>query len=298
KIELDAFSVFAGSWRVRNGQVEVPGGDEAIAVWEGAVGEKASRPGRFLLKLATRDSGRLFFYYDAVDALDPVRQRFALGLGASRRPEDSFRTVRDAFSKETTWWKPGWGSFSRSPVDAGLVLREIRVLPSGDMAPPAGRVFWRAVFGDGPPSEKEPGLADAPFLVHRIATAHVGVRRPRLDPLRLAQRIFADIPPASIGDAVTAVQAIEDRPALVYMLERMGFRDPTLYAEAVRSAHRFDRLAGEAQARALGQFQGALLLLDRARLRRTIDLVTAARLLRWRLAVPRPGGGVAGRVAD
>jgi hypothetical protein len=299
KVELDAFSVFAGSWRVRNARVEVPGGDEAKALWEGAVGEKVSRPARFLLRLATRDSGRLFFFYDAVDTLDPVRQRFALGLAVSRRPGDSFRTVRDAFSKEPTWWKPGWGSFSRSPVDAGLVLREIRVLPSGDMAPPAGRVFWRAVFGEGPPSDKEPGLADAPYLVHRIATGHVDVRRVRLDQLRFAQRVFADIPPASVGDAVTAVQALEDRPALVYMLERMGFRDPTLYAEAVRSAHRFDRLAGEAQARALGQFQGALLLLDRARFRRTIDLVTAESLLRWLLAVPvTEEGEFEGRLAS
>src|SRR5262249_14736284 len=80
-------------------------------------------------------------------------------------------------------------------------------------------------------------------------------------------------------------------------LERMGFRDPTLYAEAVRSAHRFDRLAGEAQARALGQFQGALLLLDRARFRRTIDLVTAESLLRWLLAVPVTEGEFEGRLA-
>jgi hypothetical protein len=283
---------------VRNGRVEVPGGADATVLWEGAVGEKTSRPSRFLLKLATRDSGRLFFYYDAVDTLEPARQRFALGLGSSKPSGEGFRTVREAFSKEPTWWRPGWGSFSRSSVDAGLVLREIRALPSGEMAPPAGRVFWRAVFGDGPPSEKEPATTDAAYLVHRIATGPIESRRVRLDELRFAQRVFASFPPAFVGDAISAVQAIEDRPALVYMLERMGFQDPGLYAEAVRSARRFDHLTGDAQARALAQFQGALVLLDRARFHRTLDLVSAESLLRWLLAVSvTEQGEFEGRIA-
>jgi hypothetical protein len=299
RVELDAFSVFAGSWRVRNGRVAVPGGDEAAALWEAAVGEKVSRPGRFLQKLAIRDSGRLFFFYDAVDGLDPLRQRFALGLSPrSSRSGEVFKTVREVFSREPTWWRPGWGSFSRAGVDAGLLLREVRVLPSGEVAPPASRVFWRAVFGDGSASDREPATVDAAYLALRIATGTIESRRARLDQLRFAQRVFSDAPPAFVGDAVIAVQALEDRPALVYALERMGFSDPSLYAEAVRASRRFDRLQGEAQGRALAQFQGALLILDRARFRRTLDLVAVESLLRWLLAVPvTEEGDFEGRIA-
>jgi hypothetical protein len=299
RVELDAFSVFAGSWRVRNGRVAVPGGEEAAPLWEGALGEKVSRPGRFLQKLVTRDSGRLFFFYDVLDGLDAARQRFALGLvPGSDRSGQVFKTVREAFSHESTWWKPGWGSFSRASVDAGLLLREVRVLPSGEMAPPASRVFWRAVFGEGPGSDKERVAVDAAYLTQRIATGPPDTRRTRLDQLRLAQRVFADVPPALVGEAVTAVKGLEDRSALVYMLERMGFTDPVLYAEALRASHRFDRLEGEAHSRALAQFQGVLLILDRARFRRTLDLVAVESLLRWLFAVPvTEHGEFEGRIA-
>ncbi len=299
RLDLDAFSVFAGSWRVRQGRVAVPGGDEAAPLWETAVGEKTSRPGRFLQKLVTRDSGRLFFFYDSVDRLDSARQRFALGLGTRPgRPDDVFRVVREVFSREPTWWKPGWGSFSRTEVDAGRVLQEVRVLPSGELAPPAGRVFWRAVFGAGSGPERETASMDAAFLVQHVASGTVESRRLRLEQIRFAQRVFGEAPPASVGDMVTAVQGLDNRPALVYALERMGFRDPVLYTEALRASRRFDRLSGDAQARALAQFQGALLILDRARFRRTLDPVAAESLLRWLLAVPlSEQGEFEGRIA-
>jgi hypothetical protein len=299
RVELDAFSVFAGSWRVRDGRVAVPGGEEAAPLWEAAVGEKVSRPARFLQKLASRDSGRLFFFYDAVDGLDLPRQRFALGL--AHGPDHSgavFKIVREAFSRESTWWRPGWGSYSRADVDAGLLLREVRVHSSGQMAPPASRVFWRAVFGEGPGSDKEGSTVDAAYLAQRVANGPPEVRRTRLDQLRLAQRVFADAPPALVGDAVKAVQGLEDREALVYMLERMGVTDPDLYAEALRASHELDRLEGEAQSRALAQFQGVLLILDRARFRRTLDVVAVESLLRWLFAVPlSERGEFEGRIA-
>ncbi len=303
RADLEAFSVFAGSWHVRQGRVAVPGAERAVRLWETAVGEKTSRPGRFLLKLMAQDGGRLFFFYDSVDRLDPARQRFALGLEGGSA--SIFRAVREVFSREPAWWKPGWGSFSRSEVDAGRLLREVRVLPSGELAPPAGRVFWRAVFGAGSGSERAgvPAQADAGLLAERVASGVVESRRLRLEQLRFAQRVFSDAPAGRVADTASAVQGLGDRPALVYSLERMGFRDPALYAEAGRAARRFDRLSGEAQARALAQFQGALFILERARLRRTLGPVEVESLLRWLLAVTLsdPGdfdGGIAAWLSE
>jgi len=287
--DLEAFSVFAGSWRVRQGRVAVPGGEEAAPLWESAVGERTSRPDRFLRKLLARDGARLFFYYDSVDRLDPPRQRFALGLGIpGERRGEAFRLLREVFSREPPWWKPGWGSFSRSDVDAGSLFQAVRVLPSGEMAPPSGRVFWRAVFGEGSGGDKSasPPNADAAFLAARVASGVIESRRLRLEQLRFAQRVFADAPASSVADTATAVQSVEDRPALVYSLERMGFHDPALYAEALRAARRFDRLTAETQARALAQFQGALFILERARFRRVLDGVAALSLVHSLIAVP------------
>src|SRR5207237_912646 len=70
--ERDAavFAAFAGSLRIRRGEVELPGGAAAMALWEAVVGEKVTDPDRFIRELFSRDEGRIAYVYDALNMFD------------------------------------------------------------------------------------------------------------------------------------------------------------------------------------------------------------------------------------
>ena len=76
----EPFAVFANGVHVQDGRIVPPGGDEAIPLWEAVVGERVTRPDRFLAALFTRAEGRMAGLYDTIGQLDRGRQRFALGL--------------------------------------------------------------------------------------------------------------------------------------------------------------------------------------------------------------------------
>ena len=83
------------------------------------------------------------------------------------------------------------------------------------------------------------------------------------------------------------MQGLKDARAAVLSLERMGSRDPALYAAATRAA----RAAASAPSPrerwlAQGGLQGALALIDRARVARTVDLAAAESLARSLFALP------------
>src|SRR6185503_7129655 len=79
----EVFAVFAESVHVLNGRMTLPGGDEAVPLWEAVIGESVTSPDRFLVALFTRVEGRLARLYDTIGQLDRGRQRYALGLWMS-----------------------------------------------------------------------------------------------------------------------------------------------------------------------------------------------------------------------
>ena len=93
-----AFATFAAHLQVRANRVVVPGGDQAVPLWEALVGEKTGQPARFILQLFTRDKGRLAYLYDTIGSLDPARASFALGLwiADARARVDRFRALGSA----------------------------------------------------------------------------------------------------------------------------------------------------------------------------------------------------------
>ena len=60
--------------------------DEAVALWEAVVGEKVTRPDRFIAQLFELNEGRLAYLYDTIGQLDPPRRAFALGLWITDAP--------------------------------------------------------------------------------------------------------------------------------------------------------------------------------------------------------------------
>ena len=76
---LSTFARFAGSLRVHDGEVRVPGGAEAVSFWERLVDASPSDPERFVERLFARSSGRVAQAYHMVSRLPERQQRFVLG---------------------------------------------------------------------------------------------------------------------------------------------------------------------------------------------------------------------------
>jgi hypothetical protein len=288
----DVLALFGGSFRVRDGALDLPGGAEAAALWEEVARESPRRPARFLAALLGAKGGRRALLYDALARLDERGRRFALGLGLpdARERDSRFRALTEAVDAERAWWRLEGGAFSRPDVDAARLLREVRVTDEGALAPPASRAFWEAVFdGQGLADPRALWLArvrsapaaDAAWLVERIATGSPVDRGRRFEQLTFGQRVFAGAPEDLLADVLASVRALPRRRALLLALERMGSRDPALFAAAVGAADRLQEISDQARrARSLAQLQGALAVLERSRFSRALDPVTAEGLAR------------------
>ena len=274
--EAEAFAVFAARFRVRQGVVVVPGGPEAEAAWQKLVGVSPREPARFLFALMRSRAGRHAFLYDTLAGLDEPRLRFALGLDrpAALRAT-ALAELAAVFEGETPWWRRDGPAFARPEVDAARVLREVRVAPSGVLAAPRSAALWDGIFGGGSrvDSEKRPAIAgdaSAAWLAGRIALSPPAVRSLRLEQVLFAQRVFADPRPSDSGLGV-ALDGLRDARALVLALERLGSRDPGVYAAGVQAARGIPG-RGPARDADLRAFEAALALVEHARLTEALEL--------------------------
>jgi hypothetical protein len=99
-----------------------------------------------------------------------------------------------------------------------------------------------------------------------------------------------------LPDALVAVDGLRDARALVLALERMGVREPSLFAAGVRAARRAGSRTGEDGRRLQLGLQGALGVIDRARFAGTLGLAAAADLARSLFALPLGERGAGERV--
>ena len=307
----DVFSVFAGSLRIRDENVEVPGGKEAESLWEDVTGESPSRPDRFVFELLDRSDGRLAFLYHTASHLEPAALRFALGLTEvdPERRRTRFRALAASFRRGPAWWQPAGGAFARPLVDPAFVLGEVRVESDGRPAPPAGLAFWEAVFAGKAavadrPGDPQDSAFDAAWLAESVALAPTPEkRRERLTQIAFAQRVLGAIAPRDRTDALATLRGLASQPSLVLTLDRMDLRAPGTYARALRRAEQLSARGGSRPgAIALTLFQGALALVERARFSRTLEASHVESLVLSLAAVPAPdrayGGGVARWIVD
>ncbi len=285
-----AFAVFSGALSVHDGAVQVPGGAGSRELWEELVREPVARPAAFIQALFDREEGRLAFFFDSVARLDPASQRFALAESAAPdRRADRFRALWSVFAACAPWWDAS-RQVSRPEVDASRVLIEVRVGPEGSLSPPASQALWRAALAAGPlqpvsPARLGPEPADAAWLVEQIAGAAPGAALERLAAFRFGQRVLAAADP-SAPDTLQALRGFIRYPGLLLSLERIGIRDPALLSACVRHAQHFTAYPlGPRTAPTLIQFQGALALVERARVTQALDAPAAESLVRSLLAV-------------
>lgn len=161
------------SLRVREGRVEVPGGAEAIPLWEEVAGERAAKPREFILAVLGSNGSRLALLYDAVAHLPDATRRFALGLHLPPGTRvERFRALVKASEAALAKWRPRERPFGRETFDAVHLLMSMPVRPDGRLAGPDWPRFWEAAFSALPVTDDWPARA-------RLE------RDPRLDAARL-----------------------------------------------------------------------------------------------------------------
>jgi hypothetical protein len=294
----NVFAAFGSRFVVWQGVVAVPGGAAAEPLWEGLVRASTRVPAHFMLNLLEASEGQLAFLYDSLARLDPARQRLALGLPAPpfSVPGAPLRELARAFEAEPAWWRSGRGAFARPDADAARVLREVRLDERGGIAPPASRAFWAAVFDEDEKQAAPAAVqASAPvgmaWLAAKIGSGDPGRRRLRLEQLSFAQRAFGAAAERAPVDAVRALAGLRDTRALLLSLERLGSRDPGLFAGAVAWARSVAAIRErDDRSRAHAGLQGALGVIDRARFAGALDTAAAERLVGSLLQVPPTGG--------
>ena len=294
-----AFATFAAHLQVRANRVVVPGGDQAVPLWEALIGEKAGRPAPFIFQLFTRDEGHLAYLYDTIGSLDPARASFALGLwiADARARVDRFRALGSAVTAmgHNAWAGADRSPFKRAPHDLVSMLLRAQPQPTGAPAAPAWRVLWARAFdssdasGDLATLRATPAHGesiDAAWLVETLLQGDVRSRSERLDQFAFGQRALALTGPADLPDALFVLRSLPRFRMLMLTLERIGVRRPALYAALTRVAEQISDLETTRARAALANFQGAIALVERLVRVRSIDSGTAERLLEALALVP------------
>lgn len=303
-----AFAVFSGRVHIRANRVVPPGGADAVPLWESVVGEKVSRPERFVLALFELNEGRIAYLYDIVGHLDPARRKFVLGLWMNDAAVrlDRFRALATAGIGTFKEWHLRVMPYGRSPWDLAMTLMRVEVTETGAPAPPASRTLWARVFAstelpeEGATAHQE--LDDAPFdaawLVATVGDSEIRRRVERLDQIGLAQRVFGASTAADASALLVALRGLPRYRMLILTLERIGVRTPALFAAAARHADRLAPVDGARGFVAQAQFQGALALVARLADVQTIDAEKAGALIGRLVALPiSDEGRYAGAIA-
>jgi hypothetical protein len=268
------FASFSRSIRVRGGRVAVPGGRNAEPIWAAIVGADPGRPSLFVQRLL-RGSGRLAWFYDTVQQLDPAHQRLVFGDDESEAVRiERTRSLLDVFESAAPEWKIPDRPFVRPALDPSVVLSLAAVNDDGRLIGPDRRRVWELVFRDrgGEASiadltgdqAADARIVEPSWLARRISLVPVHLGRARLDTFLFAQRRF----PARRADDATTIAALRGAmafPALALTLERLGIVDAAAYAAAARTAVALNAIRSpEWRAVAIVEFQAALAIADRA----------------------------------
>jgi hypothetical protein len=302
-----AFAVFASSLHIRDGRVAPPGGDAAVALWEGAVGEEVTQPDHFVPALFSRGDGRLAYLYDSIGQLDPPRAAFALGFwiqNPATRAE-RFKALTALSTGAYHEWRLKAVPFARPIHDVASLLMRVRAAADGTPLPPASRTFWARVFesadlpepGAKPPKGHDDPV-DAAWLAQAMASGDVHQRGDRFDQFGFGQRAFAAATSDERGDVLVALRGFVRYRMLMLTLDRLGITTPAVYAAAARHASRLTALDHRHAFTALAQFQGLMALVVRMRRVQTIDRPKAEALVTSLVSLPISDEGYGGGLLD
>jgi hypothetical protein len=296
-----AFLAAAPGLRVTAAGVQVPGGALAAPAWRVLVGRSPEEPAEFVRALVASDEGRLAHFFGTIGQLTPHQVRVALNLALPDVPDrvDAVRRLHSVFVRLSDGYSPEQHAFTRPALDPALLVAELEADESGRPLLPGSRGLWMAAFagGDdnraGPPPDVSRATpewatpADFPWLCELVFNNAPLERRRRYMMVLFASRRLARDQAAAARDAVVTIRAAGAYPALTAALERAGVTDIATFAGAARQAAALSTIEdGERAARAIAQFQGALALVTRAAVRRSLAAGSASTLVASLAAVP------------
>ena len=186
-------------------------------------------------------------------------------------------------------------------LDPAAVLRAVMVENDGSPLGPASRDFWNVALRertvgrrdlDALSSAWEDGpVIDAAFVLGAALGAPPNVGRNRLQALGFLQRVFHDAGPTDVPTTLAVARAFSRHSMLLLSLERMGIRDPEVYTSLLRTASQFSGTGDvPGWSDALLRFQGAVALVERARLARVLPVPAAGDVLVALAALPADRG--------
>lgn len=294
------FAAYSGTVAVRDGRVQVAGGDAVRALWEALVDEPVTAPDRFVRRLFTRDGGRLAVFFDLVQRLPAPQQAFAAGLWVRTADErvERFRRLYDAVRVVDSDWTPSLAPFKRAPDDPWLLLRGLPIASPAQgngLAGPQQRKFWQRAFDDGLPGNPadalrnvdEDGVVDAAWLVEQVCQQPIGERGARFRQVMLVTHAFPKAAAAELPGALMGARGVARFPALFTALERSHLLTAPIASAAARQAEAVDRIGDHSRrALALASLQGGLAFLDRAVITGAIPVDRARALVTQLMTVP------------
>jgi hypothetical protein len=140
-----AVAAFGESLHIRGDRVVAPGGDAAAPLWEGVVGEKLTRPERFVQILFEVDRGRLAYLHDTLSRLDERTLAFALDSSVRDPGErlDRFKRLAGLARRGFVEWDATVAPFVRPPNALAAFFARLRVEDGGAQAGLSSPAFWQ-----------------------------------------------------------------------------------------------------------------------------------------------------------
>jgi hypothetical protein len=282
-----AFWVSARALKVERDRVVVPGGTAAEPIWEALVEVKVTKPADFLRALLTKDSGRLAWFYDSVDAMSADRRAHVLSGSTVVSQIEDVSALYSAYRSADSNWRLEEHPFLRGTTDPWIISSEI-ALVNGGVASPAQQWFWEELFDRGDITRKsaisakqEPGTpVTLAWLAQKISGSSAKERRDRYEMVRFAQGVFPHLEVTQSIDALVALGGYRRYRAVLLTLDRIGVKAPRVYARAVEAARQLDEeLSGRDERHAVVAFQAALAIIERARLTEALTEPAAEQLV-------------------
>ena len=283
------FAAFAQVLKVRDGRLELPGGDDNAATWAALVGEPLTDPARAMAALVDADDGRLLYFTDTVAGLDAARLGLVFrGATSDTTPLDQARSVYRAFTRIEPSWKLGDFPFVRLGADAALVLPVLRTDPATGRLRHS-KAFWEVALGERRLPDDVPSRvnldggerAEPGWLLRRLTDALLPVRVERLLVYEFTERLTDRLAGASAADLARLVRGYRRYPALMLALERLGINDVAVLTRMVAHAGRVTEVADDTAALEIGLalYQAPLMLVTRAHQARALDDQAGRRLV-------------------
>ena len=279
------FATFPAHLHVGDGRVLPPGGERAVALWEGALGQRAGNPVAFVTALYAKSGGRLAYLYDILGDLDESQRAFALGLWLPDpvMRAQRFNALARAAADLSGEWKPADVPFARPVSDLQMLLQRVQVEPSGAPRAPASQGFWSLALSGVRETVEPSGMAgpaiDAAWLADALLDGVAEARGARLDQFAFGHRVFTSTGDTDVTAMVDAIRRFPRTPLLMLTLERIGVQRAATFAALARHAQKLTVLDAEQEQRALAQLQGTVALITRLVTVGTIDRAVAEGLL-------------------